>query len=124
MVVRLRAYQGMVFAFCAGALIAGALLEVVPEAMALLSSTHVYAPSAGSVWFEPHHVLVSCVAGFLCFYVVEHLTHQRETTISRLPVPQAGSMTFKRASSSMFDQSANSSVSASRASSSAETLWV
>lgn len=79
LVLRLRAYQGVVFAFCAGALIAGALLEVVPEAMAMLSSSHVFSSSAGSVWFEPRLVLVSCVAGFLCFYVVEHLTHQRET---------------------------------------------
>lgn len=79
LVLRLRAYQGVVFAFCAGALIAGALLEVVPEAMALLSSSHVSSPSADSGWFKPRLVLVSCVAGFLCFYVIEHLTHQRET---------------------------------------------
>ncbi len=69
-VLRLQVYQGIVFAFCAGALIAGALMEVIPESLELLSTT-------GST-FHHHHILLSCALGFLCFYLVEHLTHQRE----------------------------------------------
>ncbi len=71
LILRLRAYQGVVFAFCAGALIATALMEVIPESLELLSTT-------GST-FHHHHILLSCTLGFLGFYLVEHLTHQRET---------------------------------------------
>lgn len=69
--IRLRAYQGVVFAFCAGALIASALIEVLPESLELLS--------AADTSFHHHHILLSCALGFLCFYLVEHMTHQRET---------------------------------------------
>ena len=72
LVLRLQAYQGIVFAFCAGALIAGALMEVIPESLELLSTT-------GST-FHHHHILLSCALGFLCFYLVEQLSHHRETT--------------------------------------------
>ena len=69
--LRLQAYQGIVFAFCAGALIASALMEVIPESMELLEVT-------GSS-LHHHHLLLACVVGFLCFYLVEHASHQRET---------------------------------------------
>lgn len=72
--LRLQTYQGVVFAFCAGALIAGALLEIIPESMALLSAN-----GSDDDGLRPHHILFSCTLGFLCFYLVEHLTHQRET---------------------------------------------
>ncbi len=75
LVFRLRAYRGVVFAFCAGALIAGALMEVIPESLELLSTT--------SSTFHHHHILLSCTFGFLCFYLVEHLAHQRETSAER-----------------------------------------
>ena len=71
LVLRLQTYQGVVFAFCAGALIASALMEVIPESLELLSTT-------GSP-LHHHHLLLACTFGFLCFYLAEHLTHQRET---------------------------------------------
>ena len=70
--LRFRSYQGVLFAFCAGALIAGASMEILPDALALLSE------SADSS-FESHHLQVACVLGFLCFYVLEHATHHQET---------------------------------------------
>ena len=70
--LRFRSYQGVLFAFCAGALTAGALMEILPDASALLLE------SADSS-FELHHLQVACVLGFLCFYVLEHATHHQET---------------------------------------------
>jgi ZIP family zinc transporter len=69
--VRFRTYQGVLFAFCAGALMAGALMEILPDALELLES----ADSA----FHHHHLLLACVLGFLCFYLLEYATHNRET---------------------------------------------
>ena len=70
--LRFRSYQGVLFAFCAGALTAGALMEILPDASALLLE------SADSS-FESHHLQVACVLGFLCFYALEHATHHQET---------------------------------------------
>lgn len=69
--VRFRTYQGVLFAFCAGALMASALMEILPDALELLES----ADSA----FHHHHLLFACVLGFLCFYLLEYATHHRET---------------------------------------------
>ena len=69
--MRLRAYQGLLFAFSAGVLIATALIEVLPESLEILSAV--------DNSFHHHHILLSCALGFLCFYLVEHMTHQRET---------------------------------------------
>ncbi len=69
--LRFRSYQGVLFAFCAGALMAGALMEILPEALVL-------SESADSP-FEYHHLLGACVFGFLCFYLLEYATHHQET---------------------------------------------
>ena len=71
MALRLQAYRGLVLAFCAGALVAGALLEVIPEALQLLESTHSR--------FHHHHLLFACSLGFLCFYLFEHTAHHSDT---------------------------------------------
>lgn len=68
--LRLHAYRGLVLAFCAGALVAGALINVVPEALELLESAH----SA----FTPHHLLLACSLGFLSFYLFEHAAHHSD----------------------------------------------
>ena len=69
--VRFRTYQGVLFAFCAGTLMAGALMEILPDALELLESAD--SP------FHHHHLLFACVLGFLCFYLLEYATHNRET---------------------------------------------
>jgi zinc and cadmium transporter len=66
--LRLQAYRGLVLAFCAGALVAGALMDVIPDALQLLESTH--SP------FHHHHIMFACSLGFLFFYLFEHATHQ------------------------------------------------
>jgi zinc transporter ZupT len=63
----LTAQRGFVLAFGAGALIAGALMEVVPDALELLESTK-------SSWHH-HHLLFACTLGFLCFYLLEQVAH-------------------------------------------------
>ena len=81
--LRFRTYQGVLFAFCAGALVAGALMEILPDALELLES----ADSS----FHHHHLLFACVLGFLCFYVLEYATHHREAPAQKantLPCPK------------------------------------
>ena len=68
--LRLQAYRGLVLAFCAGALVAGALMDVVPDALQLLEAAHSR--------FHHHHLLFSCSLGFLCFYLFEHAAHHGE----------------------------------------------
>ncbi len=68
--LRFRSYQGVLFAFCAGALMTGALVEILPDALALLNST--------DSLLEYHHLQLACVCGFLCFYVLEYATHDRD----------------------------------------------
>lgn len=65
--LRLEAQRGLVLAFCAGALVAGALMNVVPEALQLLESTQ--SP------LHHHHLLFACSLGFLFFYLFEHAAH-------------------------------------------------
>jgi zinc transporter ZupT len=69
--LRLQAYRGLVLAFCAGALVAGALMDVIPDALELLESVQ-------SPWHH-HHLLFSCTLGFLLFYLFEHAAHHSET---------------------------------------------
>ncbi|MGH7965505.1 MAG: ZIP family metal transporter [Candidatus Binatia bacterium] len=69
--LRLQAHRGLVLAFCAGALVAGALMNVVPHALELLESSHSS--------FHHHHLLFACSLGFLCFYLFEHAAHHSET---------------------------------------------
>lgn len=68
--LRLQAYRGVVLAFCAGALVAGALMDVVPDALQLLETSHSR--------FHHHHLLFACSLGFLCFYLFEHAAHHSE----------------------------------------------
>jgi ZIP family zinc transporter len=67
----LQAYRGLVLAFCAGALVAGALMDVIPDALELLES-------AQTGWHH-HHLLFSCSLGFLLFYLFEHAAHHSDT---------------------------------------------
>lgn len=68
--LRLQAYRGLVLAFCAGALVAGALMDVIPDALQLLESTQTR--------FHHHHLLFACSLGFLFFYLFEHAAHHSE----------------------------------------------
>jgi ZIP family zinc transporter len=68
LVLRLEAYRGLVFSFCAGALIAGALLNVIPESLHLLEASH-----SG---FSAEHLFLACSLGFLFFYLFEHVVHR------------------------------------------------
>jgi ZIP family zinc transporter len=65
--LRLEAYRPFVLAFAAGALVAGALMEVVPDALELLIRS-------GSP-LHHHYLMFACSIGFLCFYVLEQSTH-------------------------------------------------
>jgi ZIP family zinc transporter len=65
--LRLRAHRGVVYAFSAGALVATALMEVVPSALTSLDAS---IPA-----LMPEHLLVACTLGFLCFYLLEQATH-------------------------------------------------
>jgi zinc and cadmium transporter len=86
--LRLQAYRGLVLAFCAGALIAGALMDVIPDAMQLLESAH-------TRWHH-HHLMLACSVGFLLFYLVEHAAQHGEelkhAAVRRSPVHQAGAL--------------------------------
>jgi ZIP family zinc transporter len=68
--LRLQAYRGLVLAFCAGTLVAGALMDVIPDALQLLESTQSQ--------FHHHHLLFASTLGFLCFYLFEHTAHHSE----------------------------------------------
>ena len=73
--LRFHSCQGVLFAFCAGALMAGGLMELLPEAQDLLESAD--SP------LHHHHLHLACVLGFLCFYILEYATHHRETPQER-----------------------------------------
>ncbi|MGE0823603.1 MAG: ZIP family metal transporter [Candidatus Binatia bacterium] len=68
--LRMQAHRALVLAFCAGALVAGALMDVLPDALQLLEDTHSH--------FHHHHLLLTCALGFLCFYLFEHAAHHRD----------------------------------------------
>jgi zinc and cadmium transporter len=70
LVLRLQAYRGLVLAFCAGALVAGALMDVIPNALQLLESTQTS--------FHHHHLLFASTLGFLVFYLFEHAAHHSD----------------------------------------------
>jgi zinc transporter ZupT len=67
--LRLEAYRAFVLAFAAGALVASALMDVLPDAMDLLLK-------AGTP-LHHHHVAFACTLGFLSFYLIEQTTHDR-----------------------------------------------
>lgn len=65
--IRLHAHRAAIFAFCAGALVCAALVEVLPRALDLL-----LALGGGFGAFE---LLTACALGYLVFYLVDHLAH-------------------------------------------------
>jgi ZIP family zinc transporter len=65
--LRLTAYRPFVLAFAAGALVASALIDVIPDALDLLSRSG--AP------LHHHHLMLACSLGFLAFYLLEEWTH-------------------------------------------------
>jgi ZIP family zinc transporter len=65
--LRLDAYRAFVLAFAAGALVASALLDVIPDALDLLVRSG--AP------LHHHYVMFACCLGFLAFYLLEQATH-------------------------------------------------
>lgn len=64
--LRTEVHRGAVYAFCAGALIATALLALIPEAFEL-------SVEAGT---DPHSLLLATVCGFFTSYVLENLPHR------------------------------------------------
>lgn len=75
--LRLEAYRGIVLAFCAGALISGALLNVIPEALDLMESsqTWLFDEFPPRRRFSHEHLLLACGLGFLFFYIFERALH-------------------------------------------------
>jgi zinc transporter ZupT len=65
--LRLEAYRAFVLAFAAGALVSSALMDVIPDALQLLTSS-------GSAWHH-HHLMFACSLGFLSFYLLEQVHH-------------------------------------------------
>jgi len=65
--IRWHAHRAAFFAFCAGALVCAALVEVLPHALDLL------AVQRGR--FGAGELLTACALGYLAFYVVDHLAH-------------------------------------------------
>ena len=65
--LRLEAYRAFVFAFAAGALVASALVDVIPDALELLEKS--------GTPLQYHQLLFACCMGFLAFYLLEQVTH-------------------------------------------------
>jgi ZIP family zinc transporter len=65
--LRLEAYRAFVLAFAAGALVASALIDVIPDGLELLARS-------GSP-FHHHHLMFACSLGFLSFYLLEQVSH-------------------------------------------------
>ena len=65
--LRLDAYRAFVLAFAAGALVAGALMDVIPDALELLTRS--------GMPLHHHHLMFACSLGFLSFYLLEQSTH-------------------------------------------------
>jgi ZIP family zinc transporter len=65
--LRLEAYRAFVLAFAAGTLVSTALIDVLPDALDLLTKSG--AP------LHHHHLLFACCLGFLAFYLLEQATH-------------------------------------------------
>ena len=65
--LRLHAYRAVIFAFCAGALVAAALVEVIPNAHELLE--------ASGEDLHLRELLLACTLGYLVFYLIDHVAH-------------------------------------------------
>lgn len=72
--LRLEAYRAFILAFAAGALITSALIDVIPDALEMLTRS-------GSAMHH-HHLMFACSLGFLSFYLLEEFAH------SRAPAPE------------------------------------
>lgn len=68
--LRLEAYRAFVLAFAAGALVASALMDVIPDATELLTRS-------GSL-LHHHHLMFACTLGFLSFYLLEQGAHSND----------------------------------------------
>ena len=66
--LRLEAYRAFVIAFAAGALVGSALMDVIPDALDLLTRSQ-------SPLYHHHHVLLATTLGFLFFYLLEQVSH-------------------------------------------------
>src|SRR2546430_1008496 len=65
--LRLEGYRAFVLAFAAGALVASALMDVIPDALELLIRS--------GVPLHHHHLMFAASIGFLSFYLIERSTH-------------------------------------------------
>jgi zinc transporter ZupT len=65
--LRLQAYRAFALAFAAGALVATALIDVIPDSLELLSR------SGSSL--HTQHLMIACAFGFLGFYLFEQTVH-------------------------------------------------
>jgi ZIP family zinc transporter len=65
--LRLEAYRAFVLAFAAGALVASALMDVIPDALELLTRS--------GVPLHHHQLMFACTLGFLSFYLLEQAAH-------------------------------------------------
>src|ERR1700681_1828272 len=75
--LRLEAYRAFIFAFAAGALVTTALIDVIPEALEMLTR------SGSSM--RHRHLMFACSLGFLSFYLLEELAHSRTVTQELTP---------------------------------------
>jgi ZIP family zinc transporter len=81
--LRLEAQRAFVLAFAAGALVASALMDVIPDALDLLERS---SPSPDN----HHRLLLACCVGFLAFYLLEQFTHDETDPHEPLPGQGAG----------------------------------
>jgi zinc and cadmium transporter len=82
--LRLEAYRAFIFAFAAGALVTSALIDVIPDAIEMLTRS-------GSPMHH-HHLMFACSLGFLSFYLFEEFAHssERPTDLTPAHTAQAG----------------------------------
>ncbi len=79
--LRLEAYRAFIFAFAAGALVTTALIDVIPDALEMLTR-------AGSS-MRQHHLMLACSLGFLSFYLLEEFAHSRAPAHELTPATAA-----------------------------------
>jgi zinc and cadmium transporter len=75
--LRLEAYRAFIFAFAAGALVTTALIDVIPDALEMLTRS-------GSSMHH-RHLMFACSLGFLSFYLLEEFAHSRTVTQALTP---------------------------------------
>ena len=75
--LRLEAYLAFIFAFAGGALVTSALIEVIPDALEMITR------SGSSM--RQHHLMLACSLGFLSFYLLEEFAHSRAVTQELTP---------------------------------------